>query len=169
MLGSEFPSVRLGGIDALQKLARDDPREFHLQVVRSLAAHVRQFPRDAVTQTTDTSESEHGARSRCREEVQVILVYFGERPVEGREIENESDTVIDLQGSDLRGVWLSTNANLERVRLSYSNLTGAVFSDVKGLSRRNLVGVYAEPDDPPKFKSIKDCDTGEALNWPLSS
>lgn len=169
MLGSESPSVRLGGIDALEKLARDNPGEFHLQVVRSLAAHVRHLAKGEATQSTDASEPGYDAPSSCREEVQVILVFFGERTAEGRQLEKQSDIVIDLQGSDLQGVWLSTNANLERVRLSYSNLSGAVFSDIKGLSRNRLVGVYADPGNPPEFRNMRDCETAEPLNWPLSS
>ena len=169
MLGSKLPSVRLGGIYALQQLAKDDPGEFHLRVVASLAAHVRHLPRDEETQSTDTSELGQGAAATCREEVQVILVFFGERTVEGRQIEKESDYIIDLQGSDLRGVWLASHACLERVRLSGANLSGAVLSGVKGLSRKRLVGVDADPDEPPKFTNMKDCDTGEPLNWPLST
>ena len=169
MLGSKVPSVRLGGIHTLCQLARDDPGEFHLRVVRLLAVHVRHLPRGEGMQKTDTKESGHGAASPCPEEVQVSLVFFGERTAEGRQIEKQSDYIIDLQGSDLRGVWLSTNANLERVRLSYSNLSGAVFSGVEGLSRNRLVGAYADPGNPPKFTNTKDCDTGEPLNWPLST
>ena len=169
MLGSGLPSVRLGGIDALEKLARDNPGEFHLQVVRLLAAHVRDLPRGEAMQSTDTSGSGYDAPLRFREEVQVILVFLGERTAEGRQLEKQSDIVIDLQGSNLQGVWLSSNTNLERVRLSNSNLSGAVFSGVKGLSRSRLVGVHADPGNPPEFKNIKDCDTGEPLNWPLSS
>ena len=69
----------------------------------------------------------------------MILVFFGERTAEGRQIEKQSDYIIDLQGSDLRRVWLSTNANLDRVRLSYSNLSGAVFSGVKGFDRNYVL------------------------------
>ena len=169
MLGSKLPSVRLGGIYALCQLARDDPGEFHLQVVRLLAAHVRNLPRVEAMQQTDTSQPGQGAPARCREEVQLILVFFGERTAEGRQIEKQSDYIIDLQGSDLRRVWLSTNANLDRVRLSYSNLSGAVFSGVKGLSWQRLVGAYADPGNSPEFTNMKDCDTGESLNWPLST
>ena len=169
MLGSESPSVRLAGIYALQQLARDDPGKFHLQVVRLLAVHVRHFARDEGMQQTDTTESGHGAASPCPEEVQVNLVFFGERTIEARHIEKQSDYIIDLQGSDLRGVWLSSNACLEGVRLSYANLSVAAFSGVKGLSRNRLVGAYADPGNPPKFTNMKDCDTGESLNWPLST
>ena len=47
MLGSSVPSVRLGGVFALQSLADEEPHLYHLQIMRLLAAFVCQPPRDA--------------------------------------------------------------------------------------------------------------------------
>ena len=104
-------------------------------------------------QKTDTTESGHGAASPCPEEVQVSLVFFGERTVEGRQIEKQSDYIIDLQGSDLRGVWLSTSANLERVRLSYSNLSGRCFQALRGYRGIGLLELMQIPAIHPSSRT----------------
>ncbi|MDE0330255.1 MAG: hypothetical protein OXL41_00145 [Nitrospinae bacterium] len=44
MLGSEALSVRLGGIYALARLAREHPEEYHIQIIRLLCAFVRNPP-----------------------------------------------------------------------------------------------------------------------------
>lgn len=41
MLGSDVLAVRLGGIYALQRLAKDHPEAYHVQVMRLLCAFVR--------------------------------------------------------------------------------------------------------------------------------
>ena len=41
MLGSEVLSVRLGGVYALQRLARENPKQYHIQVMRLFCAFVR--------------------------------------------------------------------------------------------------------------------------------
>ena len=46
MLGSEVLSVRLGGIYALQRLAEDDPVQYHVQIMRLLCAFVRNPTKD---------------------------------------------------------------------------------------------------------------------------
>ena len=41
MLGSEVLTVRLGGIYALQRLAEEHPKQYHIQIMRLLCAFMR--------------------------------------------------------------------------------------------------------------------------------
>ena len=46
MLGSEVLSVRLGGIYALQRLAEEEPKQYHVQIMRLFCAFVRNPTKD---------------------------------------------------------------------------------------------------------------------------
>ena len=52
MLGNDVLSVRLGGIYALEHLAREHPDQYHLQIVKLLCAFVRNPPREGGIETT---------------------------------------------------------------------------------------------------------------------
>lgn len=97
MLENKQLFVRLGAIDTLLQLAQTYPVDFHLCVVRLLAAFVRHPP---------LNEQDGRPQDGVREEVQVILVFYGERSKEALKIEDTENFIIDLQGSDLSGIWL---------------------------------------------------------------
>ena len=161
MLGSALLSVRLGGLYALFHLARDYPREFHLQVVELLAAFVRQWP------TANRTSRINRRRSRSfkfpREEMQAILEFFGERTVEGRKIEKDARHTINLDESSLRGVRLSPGSRLDGVSLKLVDLSGAVFSEVQGLTKEQIHGSMQSSGVPANFRNTKDSATGEPL------
>ena len=46
MLGSGVLSVRLGGIYALERLAKEHPEEYHIQIMELLCSFVRHPTRD---------------------------------------------------------------------------------------------------------------------------
>ena len=156
MLEQQQLFVRLGGIATLLQLARTHPAEFHLRVVRILAAFVRHPPK----------EDDREPRHRVREDVQTILVFYGTRSPEALEIEDKEDFVIDLQGSDLSLVWLPRGANLRRVRLARCNLSGAVLDGVNGLTQSQMRGSTADPKMPPSFRDTIDYETELPLTWP---
>ena len=166
MLGSNLLSVRLGGIYVLCHLARNYPVEFHIQVTRLLSAFVRHPPVQELKEMSGITEGGYNMPSVPREEVQVILVFFGERSAQGRGIEKEQCYALDLQGSDLRGIWLSPGACLDGVRVRGANLSGATLSGVRGLTERQLFEAEAEPHNPPKLINTNDCETGKPLIWP---
>ena len=150
MLGSELLPVRLGGIYVLCHLARNYPVEFHVQVARLLSAFVRHPPVQKLEELPEVTEGGYDVPSVPREEVQVIMVFFGERSAQGRTIEKEQGYVIDLQGSDLRGVWLAPEACLDGVRVSGADLSGATLSGVRGLTEKQLITAKAASDNPPR-------------------
>ena len=157
MLENKQLFVRLGAIDTLQQLAHTYPVDFHLRVVHLLAVFVRHPP---------WHEQDGRPQDRVREDVQVILVFYGDRSQEALKIEDNENFIIDLQGSDLSRIWLRPGANLARVRLTNCNLSGAVLNGVDGLTESRIRGAKADP--PPSFRDVIDCETGQPLAWPPS-
>jgi uncharacterized protein YjbI with pentapeptide repeats len=128
-LGSDTPDVAIGGIYALERIARDSPRD-HPTVMEVLSACIRvhsreQWPKPDADGTT---------RERTtRPDIQAALTVIGRRNPE----------------RDIRPINLS-GANLIRADLDGANLTGAVLNsvDLTGASLRgatldgaNLQGV----------------------------
>ncbi len=137
MLGSEVLSVRLGGIYALARLAREHPEEYHVQIMRLLCAFVRR-PSPENSEVTD--EDEVWLPSKLRLDVQEIMKEIGQRTNKQIEVEVKQDDYnrLDLHGAELIHSYLS-DANF-----SYANLMGAVLKEAllkdANLTRAVLVG-----------------------------
>ena len=100
MLGSDFLSVRLGGIDALRYLAENHPKQYHIQAMRLLCAFVRNPTKDGGVRpnTGDPDEDPN-----LREDVQVALDAIcacHEINVVGG---NLTQFCLDFRHADLRG------------------------------------------------------------------
>lgn len=121
----ESMAIRLGGIYALERIAKDSPKD-HWQVMEVLTAYVRE----------NSQWGKHTMRKqRYREvpsDIQAILTVIGRRNAKCEEKEQK----LDLTYTDLRGVILLganfqranfESANLERARLGGANLQGADF------------------------------------------
>lgn len=141
--GPEYVQVRLGGIYALERIARDSRRD-QPTIIEVLAAFVR----------TASAKPENGGtcpNQPPRVDLQAVLTVLGRR-----DSIHDQHTVIDLQNSCLRGSGLRgadlthtvlvgadlTNAllvgaNLSGANLSTADLTGAVLGDAN-LSGANL-------------------------------
>ena len=146
MLGSDKLAVRLGGIHTLSELASQHPKEFHRRVVQLFAAFVRHPPVDIPQERPGVTDGGFPVPDIPREDVQTIMVFFGERSDAGRKIENNEDIIIDLQRSDLRGIWLGPDACLTRVRLTGANLAGAKLSGVRGLTSEAIFGIETDSE-----------------------
>lgn len=120
MLHSEELSVRLDGIYTLERLARDEPERYHIQIMSRLCAFVRHPTKEEQVPTAP--------RSRLREDVQAVMTAVRTREEAGLALEKESGFVLDLHGADLSGVFLFE-----------ANLSGAFLFDAD-LSRAVLVG-----------------------------
>ena len=160
LLGSELMSVRLGGIHALDQLARDYPQGFHIQVMRLFAAFVRHPAEHGDPLAGDGSEGGTKVPPSPREDIQVIMVSLAERSFDGRELERAGKYVLDLSGANLSNVWFPSNACLERVRLSGTRLVG-----IKGLTQRQLAQATADPSNYPILEDAYDSETGLDLFW----
>lgn len=139
MLGSSVPAVRLGGIYALSRLAREHPEDYHTQIMSLLCAFARNPP---VVENQDTI--------RAREDVQAVMGAICARSTSQIEVEKKEYCPLDLSGADLKGVNLFDaslehwdprsgklfRAKMEKVRLNRTNLSGAF------LTGANLKGAH---------------------------
>ena len=117
MLGSKVLSARLGGIYALQRLAEEEPEQYHIQIMRLLSAFVRHPTKD---------EDDKTVSNGLREDVQVAMKTI-------------SDCIYSFSGSsiekkmrrDLRSRFdlNLTGANLTDADLVVANLTGTNLTD----------------------------------------
>ena len=121
-LGSDKLDVRIGGIYALERVARDSARD-HPTVMDVLAAFIREHSHE---QWPPPDPPRHAGS--IRPDVQAAITVIGRRDAK-RSIDQ-----IDLDGANLTGAYLP-GANLA-VDLGGANLTGAVLVDA------NLDGAY---------------------------
>ncbi|HEY0460079.1 MAG TPA: pentapeptide repeat-containing protein [Pyrinomonadaceae bacterium] len=141
MLGNEKLDVRLGGIYALERIARDSQKD-HWTVMEVLTAFVRENSPD----TNEYFENEAGemqlSRSigtkpenvKLREDIQAILTVIGRREWSETEKGRLNLMEVDLSGyvlhkANLRGANLMgailSGTNLSETNLSDTNLMGA--------------------------------------------
>ena len=143
MLGGEVLAVRLGGIYALDRLAREHPGDYHTQIMKLLCAFVRNPPR---------MKPHH---RKLREDVQEIMTAVCSRSDSQIEAEKGEYCLLELSGANLEGLDL-INATLKKVVASSgatttANLNGAVLTDanLRGASMisANLRGAYLNNAD----------------------
>jgi uncharacterized protein YjbI with pentapeptide repeats len=132
-LGNETSlDVRLGGIYALQRIAKDSDND--RETIHSvLAAFIRQHaPRQPDKELQDTDDSDR----RPREDVQVAATVLGRRT------KSSTVQVLDLSSTDLYRV------NLMGANLAEANFRGAYLAEARlrsaHLAGANLAGAYLE-------------------------
>ena len=130
MLGSAKLSTRLGGIYALERLARECVKDYHIQIIKLFCDFVRNPPKD---------ENDNDA-PKVRKDVQVIMTALGRRNynvqqgIEKRKIGKEP--ILNLAGADLSGSELKF-ADLSNAVLKLADLSNAVLEGAN-LSHANL-------------------------------
>ena len=173
MLGSEVLSVRLAGIYTLERLARDEPEKYHVQVMRLLCAFVR-YPTEAEGRMSDSKDIQLGKR-RCREDVQGAMRVIGGRSKAQIALEDNADFYFNLNGADLVRANLAgldlTGAFLLKTNLRLASLAGTTLSGVHLGGMPNAVGLtqgqldQALADSPPDLGGVCDVETEEPLEW----
>jgi uncharacterized protein YjbI with pentapeptide repeats len=132
-LGSDKLDVRIGGVYALERVARDSAKD-HPTVMEVLTAFIREHSREQWPRS-DTGSPEQ--KRLTRPDVQAAVTVVGRRDAK-RDIRR-----IDLNGAVLPGADLSfadlSSADLFRADLTDIYLFGADLSDAS-LIRANLVG-----------------------------
>lgn len=140
-LGSVDLAIRLGGIYALERIARDSARD-HSSVMEVLTAFVRE-PSDLGVSSELSAAESGGARSghrpvqnqgrpRLRGDIQAAITVIGRRNVEHDDPARRIDLAeANLAGADLPG------ARLANVDLAQANLEDADLKNAD-LSRANL-------------------------------
>ena len=120
MLGSDVLAVRLAGIYALQRLAEEHPRQYHIQIMRLFCAFARHPTRDDGVET----KSEGDGEPRLRQDVQAVMDAISICHARQGGLELAAIVRLDLRGADLPGARLF-KACLSRANLSMANLAGA--------------------------------------------
>ena len=137
MLGSPVPSVRLGGIFALQRLAEERPEQYHVQVMRLLCAFVKDPDGDAATYAGGHVSPVRIARHSLRQDVQAAVEGISTLLPGWTVVDREPGDYIDLRGSRLSGIRLEggdlsgvdlTDAELVRADLENTNIRGAILT-----------------------------------------
>lgn len=142
MLGNEKLEIRLGGIYALERIARDS-EEDHWTVMEVLTAFVRAnapynpFGSEEPDPYEDPADD---IDARPREDIQAILTVIGKR--KWKETESQR---LNLQKVNLAGCVL-TGANLNKANLSYTNLNRADLREAH-LHDANLGGAFLRSAD----------------------
>ena len=122
MLGSEVLSVRLGGIYALQRLAKEHPEEYHVQIMRLLCAFARNPTGDEDHRFLDLDmEVVH----RIREDVQAVMEVIRKRDIQAVTLEQKEHFRWDLSNACIPHAVLN-EANLTCAILSKTNLSNTI-------------------------------------------
>ncbi|MFP5260805.1 MAG: pentapeptide repeat-containing protein [Blastocatellia bacterium] len=137
-LGSEKLDIRLGGIYALERIARDSQKD-HWTIMEILTAYTREH-----------SKTENIANTKILPtDIQAVLTVIGRRKWHNRELSGQR---IDLSGANLAGL------DLRNLILSRANLDGADLSaaDLRGtdLSGAYLAGANLVMSDLRKAKFL---------------
>ena len=128
MLSSEFLPVRLGGIFALQRLAEEDPEQYHVQIMRLLCAFVRR-------PTGHKSVGVFEIRSLL-EDIRAIVEIIRTRSEVNITLEKEKNLLgLELEGARLPHSYFR-EADLSGSHFFSADLSGAVFMNA------NLTGAY---------------------------
>ena len=102
MLGSEVLPVRLGGIRALDRLAREHPSEYHVPIIELFCAFVRN-PAGKKTEKQLRSRRKDPSAPELAVDIQDVVTAIGQRSEEGIAEEAKSDGfALNLRGADLR-------------------------------------------------------------------
>ena len=139
MLGSNTISVRLGGIYALKRIARDDPDIYHVQVMELFCAFVLNPTKSEAVGDQPRAEEGH---LQLTSEVQAVMTGIGNRTEEGLALEQSARLRMELPGASLRGVGLF-GANLSYVWFQNADLSYAYLC-VANRSFANFLGANLE-------------------------
>jgi uncharacterized protein YjbI with pentapeptide repeats len=142
--GKKLLELRFGGIYALERIAKDSPKD-HGSIVEILTAYVRQNSpwREPAR---EVSENDVNIRNALDEDIQAILTVIGRR-----DFRNDEQWNLDLSGVDLRELSL-TNAYLKNAIPLGAHLEGA------RLNRVDLRGAFLDDAHPERALLIVNFD-----------
>jgi uncharacterized protein YjbI with pentapeptide repeats len=126
-LGSENIHTRLGGIYALEQIAKDAEEKYYRQVMETLSAYVREkspFP------SLESQEKTQGTEDipRLPTDIQAVMTVLSRRKYSHN---NGEDYRLDLRKTDLRGLQLLAGAKLQGVNFQEACLEKAILQEAK--------------------------------------
>ena len=151
-LGHKEMAIRLGGIYALERLAKDSEKD-HGPIMEVLTAYVRE---PAPRQEEDT----HNGAEKPPTDIQAILTVIGRRETTGK---NRGNDPLDLSGTRLVRADL-TDANLSGAILVEADLSGA-YLERTNLAGANLLGANLSGAILVKAKNLTAKQVRSAKNW----
>lgn len=142
MLGSDVLSVRLGGIYALNRLAKENPSEYHVPIMQLFCAFVRN-PSGKPAEKELRRQRKGAISPPLREDIQEVMILIGRRSEDGiKEEEKAEDFELDLSGADLRRLRLLDgnfrDVNLRGAFLMHASLMNV---DLRG-AKCSRVGLF---------------------------
>jgi hypothetical protein len=125
-LGSENIHVRLGGIYALEQIAKDAEEKYYWQVMETLTAYIR------VNSPASLNSTSSENIPKLPIDIQSVMTVLGHR----KEVDQNSNpiTLLNLTNTDLRGLELPIYANLKNINFSGSDIQQ---SKLKGVQLQN--------------------------------
>ncbi len=188
-------SGRVGGAYLLNRIADEQPDEFHREVMTIFLAFLSRPP-----EMDERSEAgpplwveQHGdddldLTAKPRSDVATVLTAIGTRSARRLQLDaNRSDLLVeraDLSAGNLSNLNLSdiqffacdlslaffAGATLNRASFHYCILSDASFHEngkrpATGLSQRQIRMAVAGNAMQPEFTGVTDCETGEPLQW----
>jgi Pentapeptide repeats (8 copies) len=129
--GRKKLEVRLGGIYALEQIAKDSPDDHHWPIMEILTAYVRehapwkgeeQISQEETLPSETQPTQNHQSPPKPDADIQAILTLLGRRT---RTYGKGEVYALDLAKTDLRGAWLS-DAHLEGALLQAAHLEEAI-------------------------------------------
>ena len=159
-LGHAEMAIRLGGIYALERLAKDSEKD-HGPIMEVLTAYVREKAHSPGGDREDGREEDPENRPGLpTTDIQAILTVIGRRETTGN---NRRNDPLNLTATQLAGADLG-RANLVGVRLYFADLRGANLSraNLEGadLTRADLEGAWLEG-----VKNLTEEQVQEAKNF----
>ena len=125
MLGSESLSVRLAGIYSLEQLAKDDPEQYHIQIIQSFCSFVTNPSRNSEPRELPSGQAAN-AEQATRQDIRAAMYALGKRSEVGKSLEREAEIRLDLRSASLVGCDLSemdfSNALLGGADLTLADL-----------------------------------------------
>lgn len=150
LLRDEDATVRLGGISVLERIARDNHKDYHIVVMNLFSGYVRSrlptagaldYPTRATSAIKDKSKLTFNEEDQARynenprgyyrgiersdkpleEDIVAILKVFANRTTRQRDFENELEYRIDLRGLNLQGIRYEGDG-LAGTNLSFSRM-----------------------------------------------
>lgn len=155
-LASEDLAVRLGGIYALEQIARDNPRDY-AAAMQVLAAIVR---------GDEPADDASASAGPLPQDVIVAMTVIGRRTTDQLALQVEQGIpCLDLRGARLPGLQLSAGANLRALCLDFVDLSGAslIGADFTGSSMLNARLEQARLDRAVLAATLSEADLDRAF------
>ncbi len=118
MIGSGVLSVRLGGVYALQRLAEEHPKQYHVQIMRLFCAFARHPTEDSEEKTKQVGQPDSETKPLPRPDIQAIMEAIRDRREAAVALEKQDGfkwnlVSVNLSGSHLANIDFSLGAALE--------------------------------------------------------